>query len=236
MARLPRVELAYIPQHIIQRGNNHSICFGSNEDFSAYLHWLEEYSEKHSVDIHAWVLMTNHVHLLCTPRKPKAISLLMQSLGRRYVQYFNYTYKRSGTLWEGRYKSCLIEENSYLLQVYRYIELNPVRASMVAEPSNYRWSSYQINGLGKESTLCTPHQLYLDLGTNHIERQSAYRSLFKHHIDASLIDNIRLSLNKGMALGTDRFKLEIEELAGRRVIEGKRGRPVGWRKEKSASI
>jgi len=147
MARLPRIELPDIPQHIIQRGNNHSFCFGSNEDFSAYLYWLKEYSKKYCVDIHARVLMTNHVHLLCTPRKPKAISQLMQSLGRRYVQYFNYTYKRTGTLWEGRFKSCVIDEDSYLLHVYRYIELNPVRASMVTDPSDYIWSSYRINAL-----------------------------------------------------------------------------------------
>jgi putative transposase len=175
--------------------------------------------------------MTNHVHLLCTPRKPKAISLLMQSLGRRYVQYFNYTYKRTGTLWEGRFKSCLIQEESYLLQVYKYIELNPVRAFMVEEPSNYIWSSYQVNALGKQSSLCTPHPVYSNLGVDSLNRQNNYRKLFNHHIDGTLIDDIRLSLNKGLALGNEHFKTEIEALCGRRVVEGRRGRPVGWRKK-----
>ena len=232
MARLPRVELQGVPQHLIQRGNNRQVCFGSDEDFQAYIHWLKEYSEKFGVEVHAWVLMSNHVHLLCTPRKPKAISRMMQSVGRRYVQYFNYTYKRTGTLWEGRYKACLIQKESYLLQVYRYIELNPVRASMVEDPAEYGWSSYQINGLGKKSALCTPSDLYTALGANQKQRQEAYRDLFKYHVDGELLDDIRKAVNKGMALGNERFKEEIETLSARRVSEGKRGRPVGWRKEK----
>jgi len=232
MARLPRVELQGVPQHLIQRGNNRQVCFGSDEDFQAYIHWLKEYSEKFGVEVHAWVLMTNHVHLLCTPRKPKAISRMMQSVGRRYVQYFNYTYKRTGTLWEGRYKACLIQKESYLLQVYRYIELNPVRASMVEDPADYGWSSYQVNGLGKKSALCTPNDLYTALGANQKQRQEAYRDLFKCHVDGELLDDIRKAVNKGMALGNERFKEEIETLSARRVSEGKRGRPVGWRKEK----
>lgn len=236
MARLPRIQLSDIPQHIIQRGNNRSFCFAAEQDYVAYLHWLTEYSEKHSVDIHSWVLMTNHVHLLCTPRKPKAISLLMQSLGRRYVPYFNHKYRRTGTLWEGRFKSCLIDDVSYLLQVYKYIELNPVRASMVVEPSEYLWSSYQINALGKRSALCTPHQVYLDLGANASERQEIYRSLFKHHLDGTLIENIRLSLNKSLALGSERFKSEIEQSCGRRVRKAKLGRPVGTGKNQAAEI
>lgn len=232
MARLPRMELQGVPQHLIQRGNNRQVCFGSHEDFQAYIHWLKEYSEKFGVEIHAWVLMSNHVHLLCTPRKPKAISLMMQSVGRRYVQYFNRVYKRTGTLWEGRYKACVIQEERYLMQVYRYIELNPVRASIVADPAAYVWSSYQINGLGKKSNLCTPHALYKALGSNKIQRLEAYRDLFKYLVDGELVNDIRKAVNKGMALGNDRFKKEIETLSGRRVSEGKRGRRVGWRKEK----
>ena len=137
MARLPRISPIGIPIHLIQRGNNRQTCFASVEDFSAYVGWLKEYSLKYAVDIHAWVLMTNHVHLLCTPRREGAVSQMMQSIGRRYVQYFNYQYQRSGTLWEGRYKSCLVQAERYLIEVYRYIELNPVRAKMVADPSEY---------------------------------------------------------------------------------------------------
>ena len=128
MARLPRICLPGIPQHVIQRGNNRQVCFASDEDFAAYAHWLHEYSIKFQVSIHAWGFMTNHVHLLMTPATKDGISKLMQSLGRRYVQYFNYTYKRTGTLWEGRFKSCVVDADNYLLLCQRYIELNPVRA------------------------------------------------------------------------------------------------------------
>lgn len=164
MARLPGVSPIGQPVHIVQRDNNRQICFAAQEDYAAYLGWLKEYSKKFSVDIHAWVLMTNHVHLLCTPQKAGAVSLIMQSVGRRYVQYFNYQYQRSGTLWEGRYRSCLVQTEPYLLEVYRYIELNPVRANMVEDPGMYIWSSYQINALGKVSDLSKPHPEYVKLG------------------------------------------------------------------------
>ena len=156
----------------------------------------------------------------------------MQALGRRYVRYFNFEYQRSGTLWEGRYKSCLVQEERYLLEVYRYIELNPVRAEMVTEPSEYRWSSYQINALGKVSNLCTPHPEYLALGLESLVRRKNYRALFIHRVDGELLEEIRANTNKGLAVGYDQFKDEIELLTGRRVKAKKRGRPLGWRKEK----
>ena len=172
MARLPRISPVGLPVHIIQRGNNRQVCFVSDEDHGAYAGWLKEYSEKYNVDIHTWVLMTNHVHLLCTPRQEEAVSRMMQALGRRYVRYFNFEYQRSGTLWEGRFKSCLVQEERYLLEVYRYIELNPVRADMVTDPGEYRWPGYQINALGKVSNLCTPHPEYLELGLEPLELNS----------------------------------------------------------------
>jgi putative transposase len=196
----------------------------------AYIGWLKEYSKKYQVSVHAWVLMTNHVHLLCTPSTVNGISQMMQSLGRMYVTYFNRSYKRTGTLWEGRFRSCLVQEETYLLQVYRYIESNPVRASMVKEPADYFWSSYQCNALGKKSDLLTPHSIYIRLGANKQERQSSYRGLFTHQIEGKLLEDIRQATNKGLALGNDHFFADIEALTGRRVIEGKRGRPVGWRK------
>ena len=231
MARLPRIELEGVPQHVIQRGNNRQVCFASEENFSAYANWLKEYADKFEVDVHAWVLMTNHVHLLCTPNQPKGISQMMQGLGRQFVRYFNHIHKRSGTLWEGRFKSCLVQEESYLLQLYRYIELNPVRAGMVEDPANYSWSSYQINALGKDLHLCTPHEHYLGLGSTTEKRQAEYRALFKYHVEGELLTDIRKSVNKGLALGNERFKAEIEQLTGRAMREGKRGRPVGWRKK-----
>jgi putative transposase len=230
MARLLRVCPAEVPQHVIQRGNNRQVCFASAQDFAAYSNWLKEYAEKYGVSMHAWVLMTNHVHLLCTPKTDNAISHMMQALGRRYVRYFNFTYKRTGTLWEGRFKSCLVQQEDYLLQVYRYIELNPVRAGMVDHPSDYPWSSYPINALGKDCELCTPHSTYLALGHDVAERLSQYRELFKHHIDGKLLANIRSSVNKGMALGSDRFLVEIENLTGRRMTAKKMGRPASKQK------
>ena len=231
MARLARVAPVGVPQHIIQRGNNRQTCFASDDDFVAYLGWLKEYAEKFEVEVHAWVLMTNHVHLLCTPTSENAISLMMQALGRQYVRYFNYSYKRTGTLWEGRYKSCIVHAENYLLALYRYIELNPVRANMVQDPANYVWSSYQINALGKVSSLCTPHDLYVNLGADKAERAQSYQTLFKSHVDGELLNDIRQAANTGMALGHEKFKQEIEQLTNRRQFAQKRGRPVGWRKE-----
>lgn len=231
MARLPRVHLAGVPEHIIQRGNNRQVCFADDEDFAAYAHWLKTYSEAFGVHIHAWVFMTNHVHMLCTASDSSGISQMMQSLGRQYVQYFNRRYRRSGTLWEGRFKSCLVQEEHYVLAVYRYIEMNPVRAGMVSSPAAYAWSSYAINGLGKPSALCQPHACYLALAESEAERQQAYREMFKGEVNEALLCDIRSAAKSGMALGNDRFKQEVADLTGRRQQMGQRGRPVGWRKQ-----
>ena len=223
MARLPRLFLPGIPQHVIQRGNNRQVCFSSEEDFAAYAHWLREYAEKYCVALHAWVFMTNHAHLLMTPETESGISKLMQSLGRRYVRYFNYTYARTGTLWEGRFKSCVIDAENYLLQCQRYIEMNPVRATMVESPGDYRWSSYRCNGLAQPSSLWTPHPVYQALGATHEQRAERYRAVFRGHIEETLLTEIRRSVNQGMVLGNDRFKAEVEQLSGRRTTQLKRG-------------
>ncbi len=225
MARLLRVAPVGVPQHVIQRGNNRQVCFGSETDMAAYIGWLKEYSSKFSVEIHAWVLMTNHVHLLCTPNSEFGVSKMMQSLGRSYVRYFNHTYRRTGTLWEGRFKSCLIESESYLIDVYRYIELNPIRAGMVDEPSEYKWSSYQCNALGKFSDLRTAHKLYLKLGKCDLERQENYRDLFKVHVSDELLTELRRATNSGLALGGEGFINQIEVLSDRRVSAKQPGRP-----------
>jgi len=150
MARLPRLYVPGCAHHIIQRGNNRQACFFDDLDYAFYLDKLKEASKKYRVSIHAFVLMTNHVHLLATPNDQYGISKMMQSLGRRYVGYVNATYQRTGTLWEGRYKSTLVDSEDYLLTVSRYIELNPVRADMVDHPAEYPWSSYRGNSMGKE--------------------------------------------------------------------------------------
>jgi len=225
MARKARFTPAGLPQHIIQRGVDRQLCFGCEADFKAYLYWLKVYSEKHQVSIHAWVLMTNHVHLLCTPSSADGISKMMQSLGRSYVRYFNYHHQRTGTLWEGRFKACLVHASEYLLNLYRYIELNPVRAKMVKVPADYVWSSYQCNALGRKSRLLTPHDLYLALDYNPIVRQALYRSLFANHLEGALLEEIRYATNKGLVLGSDRFVAKLEALFGQRLKEGLKGRP-----------
>ncbi|MDZ7753508.1 MAG: transposase [Gammaproteobacteria bacterium] len=223
MARLPRVCIPGIPLHIIQRGNNRQACFASEKDVAAYARWLEEYAAKNTVAIHAWVFMTNHVHLLVTPVSADGVPRLMQTLGRQYVRYFNHANQRTGTLWEGRYKSCVVETDSYLLVCQRYIELNPVRAGMVATPEDYSWSSYRANALGHPAKLWTPHPAYQTLGTTVAERADTYRRLFPSELEPAVTKAIRDATNSGMALGNDRFRDEIERLSGRRMIPLKRG-------------
>lgn len=217
MARRQRLCPVGIPQHIVQRGNNRQVCFASDGDIAAYASWLAEGATKYGVLLHAWVFMTNHIHLLATPTVEGGISRMMQYLGRYYVPYFNFSYKRSGTLWEGRFKSSLIDAEKYLLTCQRYIELNPVRAGMVDDPADYKWSSYQTNALGVESTLCTLHPIYLALGKTKMERLENYRYLFRSHIDSLLVANIRDSLNQGLVLGDQCFKDQVEMLTGKRV-------------------
>jgi putative transposase len=170
--------------------------------------------------------MTNHVHLLLTPEKSNSAALLMKHLGQRYVQYVNRVYRRSGTLWEGRFRSCLAQSEDYVLACYRYIELNPVRANMVVHPREYPWSSYRANGEGAADSLLTPHDEYLRLGRSNEERHHHYRELFKAHMDPERINEIRNATNGNYALGNERFRIEIEHALKRRATPGRSGRPV----------
>lgn len=225
MPRRARISIPGIPWHIIQRGNNRSACFYADEDYQLYLHHLKEQSDKHGCEIHAYVLMTNHVHLLLTPKEEDSAALLMKNLGQRYVQYINRTYQRSGTLWEGRFRSCLTQSEDYVLACYRYIELNPVRADMLNHPRDYPWSSYKTNAEGKKSDLLTPHDQYLQLDHRVLERRKAYRGLFKAHIDQPIDNEIRSATNGNYVLGNTKFQEQIEQALGRRVVRGKAGRP-----------
>jgi putative transposase len=225
MPRRPRVHLDGVPLHIVQRGHNREPCFFAEEDYSGYLHWLGQALGEAECKLHAYVLMTNHVHLLLTPRKAQAVPRLIISLGRRYVQYINRTYRRTGTLWDSRYKSSLVQAETYLLACQRYIELNPVRAAMVDDPAHYRWSSYRANALGRADARLTPHGLYLALGRNDKDRQAAYRVLFRSHLDRATIDDIRLALNQSQPLGNERFYARIERATGVRREAKARGRP-----------
>ena len=232
MPRLSRYVLPGPPQHVIQRGNNRSPIFVADEDYGRFRQELRDSCRQHQCLIHAYVLMTNHVHLVMTPEREHSIAKVLQSVGRRYVQYFNFTYKRTGTLWEGRYKATLIDSERYLLTCYRYIELNPVRANMVAHPSEYRWSSYRANALGQPDPLLTPHAEYLALGHSAPEREAAYRALFVAHLDSRTLTEIREATQKGWALGNDRFKDEVERLLQRRTRPLPRGgdhRSVAYR-------
>ena len=209
--------------HIVQRGNNRQVCFATDDDMAAYVNWLREAARKYGVAIHAWVLMTNHIHLLATPGSESAISKTMQYLGRYYVRHFNFRYKRTGTLFEGRFKSSLVQTDGYLLACQRYIELNPVRAGMVSDPSDYVWSSYRANALGVPVRMWTPHVAYLELGSSASARCRAYRETFSSELDKKLIGDIRLALNTGLVLGNDRFRAEVEQLTGQRQELLKRG-------------
>jgi putative transposase len=225
MPRRARLALPGVPLHLIQRGNNRQACFFADEDYRFYLDWLDEHARKTGCRIHAYALMTNHVHLLLSADRVQAPSALMKALGQRYVQYVNRVYRRSGTLWEGRYRSCPIQEEAYLLACQRYIELNPVRAAMVAHPGEYRWSSYRANGQGEENRLIQPHALYLALGNDAADRRSAYRELFRSAMEAGVIDEIRRATNGNFALGSEQFGVEIAAVLGRRARPGKPGRP-----------
>ena len=217
MPRKPRIVLPGHPVHIIQRGNNRTATFFTDEDHRYYLQALHEAGRHYQCATHAYVLMTNHVHLLVTPGTATGPSRLMQSVGRCYVRYINETYRRSGTLWEGRFKHSLIQDDDYYLICSRYIELNPVRAGMVEHPGDYPWSSYRCNALGWPDPLLQPHALYLALGQSKEEQTRHYRALFQIHIEADTLEAIRAAANKDRVLGNDKFKEEIEQMLKRRI-------------------
>jgi putative transposase len=225
MPRRPRTHLDQVPLHIVQRGHNRQPCFFAEEDYHTYLHWLGEALRKENCTLHAYALMTNHVHLLLTPSDAKTIPNLIIALGRRYVQYINTSYRRTGTLWDSRYKSSLIQAETYLLSCQRYIELNTVRAAMVDDPANYRWTSYRTHALGQPNAIITPQPLYQALGTTDGERQSVYRALFRAQLDSEAINDIRLALNQSQPLGNERFYQHIEQMTGQRRESKPRGRP-----------
>jgi putative transposase len=225
MARRPRLILPAVPLHIIQRGNNRTPCFAAETDYQVYLSLLGQYAAATACQVHAYVLMTNHVHLLLSSGSRDGPSVLMRRLGQHYVQYFNRRHQRSGTLWEGRFRSCLVEQERYLLICQRYIELNPVRARMVSQPGAYHWSSFRANALGEENPLITPHVVYAGLGTHAAERRSAYRSLFQEAMSAQLLEQIRYASNSNSPLGSEAFVSDTSRSLGITPLMPRRGRP-----------
>ncbi|HYW04528.1 MAG TPA: transposase [Gammaproteobacteria bacterium] len=225
MARKPRIDLPGIPQHVVQRGVNRERTFFTGDDYRYYLHALKKAAGKHDIRIHAYCLMTNHVHLLVTPDEQGAVSALMQSLGRRYVRFVNTRYERTGTLWEGRFRSSLVDSGQYLLNCYRYIEMNPVRARMVEAAEGYRWSSYRHNALGEADPVVTPHETYLGLADKGSERPKVYREYFPDNGEGSAWAEIRGAIARGLVYGSEEFKNRIEASTGIRVRPGRPGRP-----------
>lgn len=223
MPRMRRQCPPGLPVHVIQRGNNRQICFASDADMKAYANWLYEGANQFDLNIHAWVFMTNHVHLLLTPNAPDSVSRFMQYVGRHYVRYFNYQHQRSGTLYEGRFKSCIVQSEDYLLACQRCIELNPVRAGMVRDPADYLWSSYRGHAFGRPAKMWCPHPEYLALGMNKSTRTAVYRQLFNQRLPNKLISDIRDAVNTGLVLGNDRFRQDVEVITKQRQHHLKRG-------------
>ncbi|HWP71607.1 MAG TPA: transposase [Gemmatimonadaceae bacterium] len=218
MTRQPRFIVPGQPLHVIQRGNNRSAIFVAEADYAVFREWVALACNRRGCLVHAYVFMTNHVHLLMTPATADGTGAVMQSVGRRYVHYFNRKYGRTGTLWEGRYRATLIDSEQYLLTCYRYIELNPVRAGLVANPGQYRWSSYGANALGLYDPLVAPHALFRALGYDDESRMAAYRALFHDGLDGRTMSAIRDATNKAWALG------RVPEVAARCL--NRRARPL----------
>jgi putative transposase len=211
--------------HVILRGIDRAAVFFDDGDRQRFLEWLAAAAAQESVAVHAYVLMTNHVHLLMTAERDAGVPAVMKHLGQRYVQYVNRTYHRTGGLFEGRFRSAVIEADAYLLACQRYIELNPVRAAMVAAPGDFPWSSYRANALGERNTVVTPHALYRDLGGSDDARLAAYRRLFADALGVELLQRLRNCTNGGFVVGRPQFERQIAAMVGRRTWKGSPGRP-----------
>ena len=225
MPRRARIVAGGYPMHVILRGIDRTAIFFDDSDYRLFLDYLSGAADVESVGVHAYVLMTNHVHLLMTAEHAAGIPQVMKRLGQRYVQHINRRYQRTGGLFEGRFRSSLIEADGYLLACQRYIELNPVRAGMVEAPADYRWSSHRANALGHVDAVITPHPLYQSLAESIEARYAAYRHLFETELDASLLLRLRECTNGGFVLGNERFAQQIAAMVGRRTWKGSPGRP-----------
>ena len=225
MPRRARMYLPGFPYHLVQRGNNRSACFFDAEDREYYLDLLSQVLVRCGVALHAYVLMTNHIHLLVTPEHADSISRMTRLVGSRYAQFVNKKYHRTGTLWEGRHKSSPVDTQTYLLKCYRYIEMNPVRALMVSGPEEYPWSSYATNAMGIDNELVSPHQAYRCLGTSKKERCIAYAEIVNQALDHQSVEAIRRAAFQCYPLGDEAFRQEVEATLGVPLGQQGRGRP-----------
>jgi putative transposase len=224
MPRKPRIYIGGLPYHIVQRGNNREACFIEDENYQFYLELWKQVSRKKGVSVHAYCLMTNHIHFLVTPNEQSSVSDTMKIVGSRYAQYINKKYGRTGTLWEGRHSSSLVQEEKYLMACYRYIELNPVRANMVKRPEEYRWSSYGANAWGDAHWL-KPHDEYTRLGKSKEKQCHAYRELFRNQISEPDLHLIRQAAHYSQPVGDDLFRKQITEKYGIKLGRLRKGRP-----------
>ncbi|MEO7031470.1 MAG: transposase [Herbaspirillum sp.] len=226
MARSARLVVPGQPHHLIQRGNDRRLVFQDDADYQMFLDWLGKAARQFKVALHAYVLMPNHLHLLATPTDETGLARMMQWVGRYYVPYFNRKYECVGTLWQGRYKTTVIDSERYLMVCMRYIELNPVRAQMLTDAARYRWSSY-VHHIGVHTDpLITDHALYWALGNTPFAREAAYRALFEQALSAQQISELAEVKLNGRALGSDQFKQQLERQTTRRVLMGRPGRPA----------
>ncbi|MEA5098019.1 MAG: transposase [Burkholderiaceae bacterium] len=226
MARTSRLVISNQPHHVMQRGNDRQPIFHDAADYQAFLGWLCEASRQFKVAIHAYVLMGNHLHLLATPSDESGLARMMQWVGRYYVPYFNRKYGRTGTLWQGRFKTSIIESEQYFLLCSRYIEMNPVRAGLVSAPAEYPWSSYAHHIGDKSDSLISDHSLYWALGNTPFEREAAYKALMAQALSVEEEATLKQAVQKGLVLGSEQFKIALEKRTNRRVRPGKRGRPM----------
>jgi putative transposase len=229
MARLPRLTLPGYPHHVIQRGNNRQPIFAVDDDYRELQELLEEHARAAGVAVHAYVLMSNHFHLLATPETADGIPQMMQAVGRRYVRFFNRRQARTGTLWEGRYRSTLIQAERYLLACMVYIDLNPVRAGMVDAPASYPWSSHGYYVSGRSDRLVTPHPIWWELGNTPFAREAAYRELVNAGLSTAQQQALADSALRGWALGDAEYVADLQRRTERRVTKGKPGRPFSSR-------
>jgi putative transposase len=225
MARLPRLVVANFPHHIIQSGNNDQLIFRDDEDFQRLLGWLKESAREFKVAVHAYVLLPDHLHLLATPSNLDGLAHMMQRVGRYYVPWYNAKYRRAGGLFQGRFKTSLIDPEKYFMLVSRYIEANAVRSGLVSDPQDYRWSSYPHHAGVKPDALITDHALYWALGNTPFQREAAYIELSRPALSQAEMAVVDAAVLKGWPLGSETFKAELQHRAKRQVLPAKRGRP-----------
>jgi putative transposase len=225
MARQSRLILPHEPHHVLHRGNDNVLIFRDDEDYARLLGWLKEAARYYKVAIHAYALLPTHLHLLATPSDESGLALMMQKLGRLYVPWFNQKYGRSGTLFQGRFRTSLVETDKYLLACSRFVELAPVRAQLAAEARDYPWSSYRHHAGMQADAAVSDHSLYWALGNTPFQREARYTEYVDQGMPDEELKRIEQAIAKSWPVATDAFKLDLERKTQRRILPAKRGRP-----------